>query len=316
VPSRGGGAGTTNAGSSTNNDGDGDGDNNSNNSNNNSNSNSNSNSNNNNGDAAQGSSSGSPDGPSQPGSPGIVAALVPGEVTYFPLAARTRVSHNAELLTFELPDPRAQLGLAAGQHIAVCITVAGEVVRRPYTPVTPPGTRGTFQLLVKVYPTGVVSRYLAGLAVGDAVAFSGPGGRFVHVAGAFRRLGMVCGGSGVTPMLQIMRAIAADPADRTEVSLIYANVTEADIMLRAELDEVVAALGPDRARAVYYVLNEPPAEGWQGGTGFVSAEMIREHMPPPADDTKLLFCGPLPMVKAMQDHAKALGYARKHYYRF
>ena len=192
-----------------------------------------------------------------------------------------------------------------------------QTVRRAYTPVTPPDVRGKFDLLVKVYPTGTVSRYLGSLSVGDVVAFSGPGGRFVYKAGDFTRLGMVCGGSGVTPMLQIMRAIADNPEDKTEVSLIYANVTEEDIMLREELDEIVRRIGPARA-SVYYVLNDPPATGWEGGVGFVSPEMIKDKMPPAVDDnsTRLLFCGPLPMVKAMQDHAKSLGYPRRAIYKF
>eukprot|EP00175_Furcellaria_lumbricalis_P000807 FN605756.1.p1 GENE.FN605756.1~~FN605756.1.p1 ORF type:complete len:91 (-),score=15.62 FN605756.1:12-284(-) len=66
---------------------------------------------------------------------------------------------------------------------------------------------------------------------------------------------MVCGGTGVTPMWQVFRAILDDPNDRTEVSLVFANVTVDDILLKEQMDEL--ANTEDRF-SVYYVLNNPP----------------------------------------------------------
>lgn len=96
---------------------------------------------------------------------------------------------------------------------------------------------------------------------------------------------------------QIIRAICRNPADRTVVNLIFANVNEEDILLKKELDELAAK--HDNFN-VYYVLNNPPA-GWTGGVGFVTADMIKEHCPAPSKDMKLLLCGPPPMVKAMSN---------------
>jgi cytochrome-b5 reductase len=112
-----------------------------------------------------------------------------------------------------------------------------------------------------------------------------------------RALGMIAGGSGVTPMLQIVRGIARNPEDKTQVSLIYANVNEEDILLREEIDAIVASR-PGQIRA-YFVLNNPPA-GWTGGVGFVSKDHISEHLPAPAPDVKILMCGPPPMLNAMK----------------
>jgi cytochrome-b5 reductase len=50
--------------------------------------------------------------------------------------------------------------------------------------------------------------------------------------------------------------------------------------------------------------------GWTGGAGFVTADMIKEHLPPPGPDTIVLRCGPLPMNKAMEAHLDALGYEK------
>jgi len=53
-----------------------------------------------------------------------------------------------------------------------------------------------------------------------------------------RKIGMVAGGTGITPILQVIRAIQKDPSDKTELWLIYANQTEDDILLRKELEAV------------------------------------------------------------------------------
>lgn len=84
---------------------------------------------------------------------------------------------------------------------------------------------------------------------------------------------MIAGGTGITPMLQIIRAIQRGRAagDRTEVDLIFANVNPEDILLKEDLDALVKQ---DKGIRVYYVLNNPP-EKWDGGVGFVTAEMIK-----------------------------------------
>lgn len=99
---------------------------------------------------------------------------------------------------------------------------------------------------------------------------------------------MIAGGTGITPMLQIIRAALKNPLDRTKLSLIYANVNVEDILLRTELDTLAAA-NPKRFR-VFYVLNNPPP-AWQGGVGFVGKTQIEAHLPPAADDVKILLCG-------------------------
>lgn len=105
--------------------------------------------------------------------------------------------------------------------------------------------------------------------------------------GLARSIGMIAGGTGITPCLQIIRAACKDPKDNTEINLIYANVDEKDILLKKELDDL--AKKHDKFK-VHYFLNNPP-EGWKGGSGFVSKEAIQEKLPAPADDIKILMCG-------------------------
>lgn len=108
---------------------------------------------------------------------------------------------------------------------------------------------------------------------------------------------MIAGGTGITPMLQIIRAALKNPNDRTKISLIYANVNPEDILLRKELDDL-ASKHADRF-SVFYVLNNPPTP-WDGGVGFVSKEHIKDSLPPTSDDIKVLLCGPPPMMTAMK----------------
>lgn len=99
---------------------------------------------------------------------------------------------------------------------------------------------------------------------------------------------MIAGGTGITPMLQIIRAALKSNLDQTKLKLIYANVTPEDILLKQELD-TLASIHPDRF-TVYYVLNKPP-ENWNGGVGFVSKDDIEKHMPKTHANIKILMCG-------------------------
>lgn len=66
---------------------------------------------------------------------------------------------------------------------------------------------------------------------------------------------------------------------------------------------------------VVHVLNTPP-KGWSGGSGFITADLIRAHLPPPGPGTLVLRCGPLPMCEAMKQHLDALGYAEDAQFQF
>lgn len=158
-----------------------------------------------------------------------------------------------------------------GQHITIQAEIDGKPIQRSYTPVSSDDDRGSFSLLIKSYPTGNISKYVANLKIGETIKVKGPKGQFKYTPGLVKRFGMIAGGTGITPMLQIIRAITSNPDDKTEVDLIFANVNAEDILLKEDLD----ALAKQHANfRVYYVLNNPP-EGWTGGVGFVTGDMIK-----------------------------------------
>ncbi|KAI3788567.1 hypothetical protein L2E82_01337 [Cichorium intybus] len=232
--------------------------------------------------------------------------LDPENFRQFKLVKRTQLSHNVAKFRFALPTPTSVLGLPIGQHISCRGKDSqGEEVIKPYTPTTLDTDVGYFELVIKMYPQGRMSHHFREMREGDYMAVKGPKGRFRYQPGQVRAFGMIAGGSGITPMFQVARAVLENPSDKTKVHLIYANVTSDDILLKAKL-EGLATNYPDRFK-VYYVLNQPP-EGWTGGVGFVSKEMIQAHLPARASDIKILRCGPPPMNKAMAGHLEALGY--------
>ncbi|KAF4397041.1 hypothetical protein G4B88_008887 [Cannabis sativa] len=240
--------------------------------------------------------------------------LDPENFKDFKLVKRTQLSHNVAKFTFELPTPTSILGLPIGQHISCRGKDSqGEEVTKPYTPTTLDSDVGYFELVIKMYPQGRMSHHFREMRVGDKLGVKGPKGRFTYVPGQVRAFGMLAGGSGITPMFQVARAILENPKDKTEVHLIYANVTYEDILLKEELDGL-ATNYPEQFK-VYYVLNQPP-EVWDGGIGFVTKEMIQNHCPAPAVDVKILRCGPPPMNKAMEAHLNDLNYEREMLFQF
>lgn len=189
---------------------------------------------------------------------------------------------NGGSYRFALPKSTDILGLPIGQHISVAAAIQGQPkeVVRSYTPISSDQNAGYFDLLIKSYPTGNISKYMTTLKVGDALKVKGPKGAMVYTPGLVRHFGMIAGGTGITPMLQVIRAIIRGrPRNRgkdiTEVDLIFANVNKEDILLKEDLDALAAE---DPGFRVHYVLNNPP-QSWDGGVGFVTPEMIKVRIP-------------------------------------
>ncbi|CAL0333620.1 unnamed protein product [Lupinus luteus] len=241
-------------------------------------------------------------------------SLDPKNFKEFKLVKKTQISPNSARFRFALPTPTSILGLPVGKNILVSGKDSeGYEVRRSYTPITLNSDIGYFELVVKMYPNGKMSHHFRQMKVGDFLAVRGPKGRFSYKPGQVRAFGMIAGGSGITPMFQLIRAILENPKDKTKLHLIYANVTVDDILLKEELD-MFANKFPDQFK-VYYVLSKPPNE-WKGGIGYVSKDMIQAHCPEPAPDIQILRCGPPPMNKAMGTLLDTLGYTSKMQFEF
>lgn len=218
---------------------------------------------------------------------------------------KKEVSPNTARYRFRLPRSDSMLGLPIGQHLSVQVDVNGKLVQRSYTPTTSDDEIGFFDLVVKTYPDGAVSSYIGAMKIGDMLQVKGPKGQMRYHDGLARKIGMVAGGTGLTPCMQIIRQILKDDDDNTQVSFIYANTGQDDILLKHELDKM-AEKHPEKFR-IWYFLSNPP-EGWEGGAGLVSKDAIQDFLPEHAPDTKILMCGPPPMINACKKHLCELGF--------
>ena len=260
------------------------------------------------------------------------------------LGERVNLSDDTVRFRFTLPKETPVLGLPIGQHFKLFAPnprgkVKGEwngredpeadepEIQRKYTPTTSDAELGYVDLVIKVYKGGILDRfpdggkmsqYMDSLKVGDTLDIEGPTGMHTYLGdGLFRsgkkehkctKLGMMSGGTGITPMIQVMNAILKDPRDQTQISLIYANQTENDILLRDVLEDLERK-HPTRLK-VWYTLDRPP-KGWKYSEGFITETMIAEHLPGPKERTLVLMCGPPPMVKfACQTNLDKLGYSK------
>lgn len=223
-----------------------------------------------------------------------------------PLEKKELLAPGVYRLTFILPTPTTVLGLPTGQHVSIRAEIDGKNVSRSYTPVSNNSDLGVLVLVIRCYPDGLLTgRYLANLEVGDEVQFRGPKGAMRYHRNSCKRIGMLAGGTGITPMFQLIRAICEDRWDTTEVSLVYACRNEGDILLRKEL-EAFARKYPQNLK-VHYLLDEAPAD-WKYGVGHVTAEIIAERFPTPAPGAKIMICGPPGMVGAAKKMLAGLGF--------
>lgn len=219
-------------------------------------------------------------------------ALSPKEFRSFTVHKVETLSPNTKRITFALPGDDYEMGITTASCLAAKAKINGKNVIRAYTPTNLNNELGFLELVVKGYPTGLMSKHIVELQEGDALDMKGPFLKFKYEAGKYKKLGLIAGGSGITPMLQLIKQVCRNPADHTEVVLLFANQTEDDILLRDEID-ALTYLYPQFK--VVYVLDKP-SETWTGPTGFVSKELIEEFMPAPSDDNLVCVCGPPPMM--------------------
>ena len=205
------------------------------------------------------------------------------------------------------------------------------LIERKYTPTSSDDDLGHFDLVIKVYRPGdtydpprpqfcdggKMSRFMDSLKIGDMLDLQGPFGHIEYKGcGQFessrkelpvvRHVGMVAGGTGITPMLQVMTAILNNKKDETNVSLLFANQTEEDILVRDML-ETLQKKHPTRLK-IHYTLDRPPA-GWTGFSGFVTEEMLLKSMPKASDSSIVLMCGPPVMIdRAVRPNLEKLGF--------
>jgi ferredoxin-NADP reductase len=228
----------------------------------------------------------------------MAGAAVLGRLTWLATTVRGTVEETPRVRTLLL-DAEGWPGHRAGQHLDVRLTAEdGYQAERSYSVASAPGEQLT--ITVERLVDGEVSPYLVEEArEGDGFEVRGPiGGYFVWEDDG-RPVFLVGGGSGVVPLMAMIRS-ASGP---TPIRLLYSSRALEDVIYCEELDA--------RARAgleVFHTLTRAQPPGWTGYSRRIDAELLREVAFPAAEQPHVFICGSTRFVDAAADGLVALGY--------
>jgi len=197
-------------------------------------------------------------------------------------------------------------GHRAGQHVDVRLTAPdGYRAQRSYSIASAPED-GRPVLTVDRLDDGEVSPYLtAVLEAGDRLELRGPiGGYFVWEAADGGPLLLVAGGSGVVPLMAMIRHRAAVGSD-VPTRLLYSSRSYEEVIYREELEKLAAG---DDGLEVIHTLTRSRPEGWEGYGRRIDARMLSEVAWPPEASALAFVCGPTPLVEAAATALVGLGH--------
>jgi len=208
---------------------------------------------------------------------------------------------NVKTLTLALPSWTPH---RAGQHYDIRLTAEdGYSAQRSYSVASEPERAGVIDITVERIGEGEVSPFLDDIAVvGDRFEVRGPiGGYFVWDAASGGPLLLVAGGSGVVPLMAMLRHRAASRANDA-ARLLYSSRTFDDVIYRDELD----ALAKDGV-GVFYTLTRSQPAGWSGYARRIDDRMLAEVAKPLGRNVLAFVCGPTALVETTADGLERAG---------
>jgi len=238
------------------------------------------------------------------------------------LHSKTPVSWDSRIFTFKLDHDDQILGLPTGQHLMMRLQdpVTRETIIRSYTPISENTAKGYLDILIKLYfnvndrEGGKMTKALDALPIGQSIDFKGPIGRFEYLGHGrcningterkVKRFFMICGGSGVTPIYQVFRAVMQDKNDGTHCLILNGNRLVEDILCREDLDRF-AMDNQDRCKLLYTLTKGP--DDWTGLRGRIGQALLSEHVCP-CEDGMVLICGPEALEKSCHTILNNLGW--------
>jgi nitrate reductase (NAD(P)H) len=242
------------------------------------------------------------------------------------LSAKKKVSADTRILTFTLEHKDQIVGLPIGQHLMIRLRdpVTREAIIRSYTPISEGNEKGVLHVLVKVYfptkekPGGRMTQALEAIPVGHFVDFRGPIGKFQYLGrGACEIMGkprqvkrfiMICGGSGITPIFQVLRAVLKDAEDPTTCLVLDGNRLEEDILCREEMDALIKG-NEGRCRLLHAL--SKPSDSWTGYRGRIGKELLEQEVgmcTSKNGEELVLICGPEALEKSVHGFLSEMGW--------
>jgi ferredoxin-NADP reductase len=210
-------------------------------------------------------------------------------------------TRDSKTLRFMVP-PEQRFSARPGQFLNFHWVIDGKQVVRSYSICSSPLQASYVEITAKRAPQGHVSVFLNDRALpGLLVKADGPYGQFCFDERQHKRIVLIAGGSGITPMMSMLRYID-DLRLSTEVTLIYCVRTEHDVIFEAELLVLKRRLNNFR----YVQVLSQPGSGWKGPRGYLSREVIEAEVPNLATSTFFL-CGPPRMMESYRELLTSIG---------
>jgi ferredoxin-NADP reductase len=218
------------------------------------------------------------------------------------VSARDETPH-VRTLVLDVPD---WPGHRAGQHLDLRLTAGdGYQAQRSYSIAsTPDGSR--VEITIERLDDGEVSPYLTEVVrADDLIEVRGPiGGYFVWNPDDRRPLALIGGGSGVVPLMSMLR-FRATTKDDTPARLLYSARSAEELIYRRELDGLASR---DDGPVVTYTLTRAQPPDWKGHRRRIDRDMLKEVLAPPTARAVIYVCGPTAMVEAVANELVALGH--------
>lgn len=211
---------------------------------------------------------------------------------------------SVKTIAFTLPEWAGHL---AGQHVDVRLTAEdGYQAERSYSVASAAEEPARMEITVERIAVGEVSPFLTGeFRVGDTLEIRGPiGGYFTWRPATQAPLMLVAGGSGVVPLMSMLRT-RDRAANRAPATLLYSSRNRDGIIYRAELDRLAAK--NDGLKVTYTLTRESPA-GWQGETRRVDEGMLKTYAISAERRPSIFVCGPTAFVETVAEHLLHLGH--------
>jgi ferredoxin-NADP reductase/DMSO/TMAO reductase YedYZ heme-binding membrane subunit len=184
----------------------------------------------------------------------------------------------------------------AGQYLNLALTIDGRRVNRSYTIASSPTRSAYCEITVKRLADGRASRHLHDTwREGSIVHVSAPAGKFVFAGDEARRVVLLAGGVGITPMMSVVRSLT-DRSWTGDIYLLFSVRERRDLIFEDELAHLERRF-PNLHVCV--TLSDSPGAGWDGARGRISRELV-EAFVPELKRGPILLCGPTPMMIAMR----------------
>jgi ferredoxin-NADP reductase len=212
-------------------------------------------------------------------------------------------SARVKTFSFELPEWMVH---RPGQHYDLRLTAPdGYQAERSYSIASPPERKGVVDLTIERIDDGEVSPYMHEVVrVGDTLELRGPiGGYFVWEVALGGPLLLVAGGSGVVPLMAMIRHRSAT-GSRVQTRLLYSSRSPDDVIYAGELEQLTKAA--DGLEVIHTFTREQP-QGWSGYRRRIDRAMLSEVSKPLGSDVRAYVCGPTVLVEVVADSLVALG---------